>query len=154
MRQWLSPGASGERTDGVELILLWMRPDPVSTATNHRPHREGRWRPGVVTRLGRGGSMGCGACQHPAEIDRGSASQVLGSRSFPRRSPKQQDTRGEQRTRQRESRLQRWVDHPENLVGSQHHPSRRETPDPVDRQHGPGPPSPRIVRNVTCHVGS
>ena len=54
MRQWLSPGASGERPDGVELILLWMRPDPVSTATNHRPHREGRWRPGVVTRLGRG----------------------------------------------------------------------------------------------------
>ncbi len=38
-------------------------------------------------RPGRGGSTGCGARQHPAEIDRGSASQVLGPRSFPRRSP-------------------------------------------------------------------
>ena len=54
MRQWLSPGASGERPDGVELILLWMRPDPVSTATNHRPHREGRWQPGVVAPPGSG----------------------------------------------------------------------------------------------------
>ena len=105
-------------------------------------------------RPGRGGSTGCGARQHPTEIDRGSASQVLGSRSFPRRSPEQQDTRGEQRTRQRESRLQRWVDHPENLVGSQHHPSRRKTPDPVNRQHRPRTPGPHVVRNVTCHVGS